>query len=86
MKTVSIGIQAVRPVVAAEVKYEIFKALERNAECDAGNICVEARGGDVILRGEVRSEAERDDAGRAARNTFGVTGVRNEIQVVSAPA
>ena len=68
---------------ATEIKYRIFKELERAAEMEAKNITVETLGGCVILRGGARTWAEREAAERAAWSAFGVTEVRNEIQVAA---
>jgi len=74
----------IKPVVPPEaVKDAIERALKRNAEIDAENINVSTDGGDVILRGHVRSWTEKDEASRAAWNAPGVTAVQNEISVAS---
>jgi osmotically-inducible protein OsmY len=71
----------------ADVKKKIKEALERGAEFDADRITVEVEGHKAILRGTVRSFAERRDAERAARNAPGITEVENKILVdVTAPA
>lgn len=73
----------VKPKVKpAKVKEEIKKALERNALLDAQNIQVEARGDKVILRGSVRSWAERQDAESAAWAAPGVSDVDNRIKML----
>jgi osmotically-inducible protein OsmY len=72
----------VRPHVApVEIKRKIEEALRRSAELDASSITVETRGSEVILRGTVRSWAEREQADEAAWKAPGVTKVDNRIQI-----
>jgi osmotically-inducible protein OsmY len=55
---------AVTPKVAPhEVRRKIEDALGRSTELDASRITVEANGSQVILRGTVRSWAQRQEAG-----------------------
>jgi osmotically-inducible protein OsmY len=68
-------------VTPTEIKRKIEEAFRRNAEIDADNITVEASGGKVILRGTVRSWAERTAADRAAWAAPGVTQVENRVVV-----
>jgi osmotically-inducible protein OsmY len=70
----------VKPRVApTEIRRKIEEALRRAAEIDASRITVETNGGEVILRGTVRSWAERQEAERAAWAAAGVTKVENRI-------
>ena len=72
----------VGPVVRREaVKAEIEEALLRNAEFDAHRIHIEVHGDRLVLSGEVRSWAERQEAERAAWGSPGVKQVDNHITV-----
>jgi osmotically-inducible protein OsmY len=72
----------VKPTVSANVvKAQIEAALKRSAELDAQRITVETRGDTVILRGTVRSWAERQEAERAAWATPGVAVLENHITI-----
>jgi osmotically-inducible protein OsmY len=73
---------AVRPKVDAKVvKEKIEEELKRAAALDAQNIVVEVNGSEVILRGTVRSAADRHEAEKAAWAAPGVTDVQNFIKV-----
>jgi osmotically-inducible protein OsmY len=73
---------AVRPKLEpTEVKRKIMDAFKRNAEVDANRITVEANGGEVVLKGTVRSWIERDEAERVAWSAPGVTRVDDRIAV-----
>jgi osmotically-inducible protein OsmY len=73
---------AVTPKVSpSEVKMKIEEALKRSAQLDASRITVEAEGSKVILRGNVRSWAEREEAELAAWAAPGVSQVENRIKV-----
>ena len=65
----------------AEIKRKIQEAFKRNAEVDANRILVETNGGEVILKGTVRSWIEREEAERVAWSAPGVTKVEDHIIV-----
>ncbi len=68
-------------VTPSELKEKIEKALLRSAETDAQRITVEVDGDAVILKGSVRSWAERQAAERAAWAAPGVASVDNRITI-----
>jgi osmotically-inducible protein OsmY len=72
-------------VSAYEVNQRIEEALKRSAALDADRISIEAKNGKVVLRGTVRSWAERADAERAAWAAPGVSEVDDEIAVAFQP-
>jgi len=68
-------------VEPSDIKQKIQEALRRSAEVDANQITVETSGGEVILKGKVRSWVERDEAERVAWRAPGVTKVDDRIVV-----
>ena len=69
------------PVNAGDVQAKIEAAFKRSAEIDARRIAVTAQDGKVILTGNVRSWAERQEAERAAWAAPGVTRVEDRLSV-----
>lgn len=65
----------------SDIKQKIQEAFRRSAEVDANQITVETSGGEVILKGKVRSWLERDEAERVAWRAPGVTKVDDRIVV-----
>jgi len=66
---------------SSEVKTKIENALRRATEVEAARINVEVNGSKVILRGKVRSWAERGDAERAAWAAPGVGQVEDLLTI-----
>jgi len=74
----------VRPSLEPEnIKHRIEESFRRLAQVDADHIVVDTAGSEVVLRGEVRSWSERDQAQRSAWSAPGVTNVKNELTVRS---
>jgi osmotically-inducible protein OsmY len=82
------GVKGVRNLIVVkpkisptDLKKKIEDALVRTAQLDAKNITVEVQGAKVILKGTVRSWAEKQEAERQAWAAPGVTEVDNQITI-----
>ena len=67
----------------SEVKTKIENALRRATEQEATHINVEVHGNKVVLRGNVRSRAERIDAEDAAWAAPGVEQVEDNLTIAA---
>ena len=81
VKAVTDSIELKPKVPPYEIRRKIEDAFRRSAEVDASRISVEANGSEVILRGTVKSWAERQEAERAAWAAPGVTKVDNRLVI-----
>jgi osmotically-inducible protein OsmY len=81
IKGVTNSIKIKPRIAAGEIKQKIEEAFRRSAEIDANRITVEAHEGEVILKGVVRSWAERQEAERVAWTAPGVRRVENRITI-----
>lgn len=69
------------PVSQVDVRTRIAEALKRSAVVDSSRVTVDAQNGKVVLRGTLRSSAERQDAEKAAWAAPGVSAVEDLITV-----
>lgn len=73
---------SVKPKVTPyEIQLKINNAFQRSANIDAGKVTVEVQGSKVILKGEVRSFAEKEDAENAAWAAPGVITVESKLEI-----
>jgi osmotically-inducible protein OsmY len=82
------GVKGVTNLITIQPKQEpagiesaIRSAFERSALVDAKKIQVEISGNNVVLRGNVRNYAEKDEAARVAWAAPGVYSVDNQLNV-----
>lgn len=66
-------------VATKEIRGAIQAAFHRSAQLEANRITIEVNGADVVLKGTVKTWAEREEAERAAWMAPGVSSVRNSI-------
>lgn len=70
----------VRPNITPVIVKDVIKrALERSAEIEADRINILTDGGRIVLKGKVRSWAERKEVERAVWATPGVVDVKDEL-------
>jgi osmotically-inducible protein OsmY len=77
-----INLITVKPkITASDIQQKINAAFHRNASIDADRISAEVVGGNVTLRGTVRSFAEKEDAEHAAWAAPGVKSVNSNLEI-----
>lgn len=67
----------------AEIKQKIMEAFRRSATINAQNIEVDIMGSKAILKGNVYSTLEKDDAERAVWTVSGIQDVDNRISLTT---
>jgi osmotically-inducible protein OsmY len=70
-----------KPVTVENMQSRIAEAMQRNAVVDGFRIGILASGDEVILRGRVKTWAERVEAARIAWSSPGVRSVDNQLTV-----
>ena len=77
-----INLITIKPTIKpADIQQKILSAFHRKATLDAQHITVEVAGNTAILRGTVRSLAEKEDAGNAAWAAPGIAYVDNQLSI-----
>ena len=73
---------SVKPKITPfELQQKITTSFQRSANIDASRVTVEVLGSKVILRGKVRSFAEKEDAENAVWSAPGVVSVENKMNI-----
>jgi osmotically-inducible protein OsmY len=77
-----INLITVKPkVTPADIQQKISSAFHRSATVDATKITAEVNGGRIVLRGKVRSIAEKEDAETAAWSAPGISSVDSRLEI-----
>nr|WP_236655084.1 BON domain-containing protein [Burkholderia pyrrocinia] len=63
------------------LKRQVYAALAKHKEIEAGNISIVAKDGAVTLNGTVTDASQIDTVGEVARNVRGVKSVTNRLSV-----
>lgn len=71
----------IKPIDTKEIQRQIAAAYHRNASLDSSSIGIETVGSKVILRGKVKSWAEKKEAENIAWRSPGVLSVDNKIDI-----
>jgi osmotically-inducible protein OsmY len=81
VKGVTNLIQVKPKISPSNIKGKIEEALTRSVKADVQNIQVEVKGSAVVLKGNVRSYLEKEEAERAAWMAPGVAPVDNRLVI-----
>ena len=81
VRSVANLITVVPSVLPSDISRKITAAFQRSASIDSNKISVEVLGSKVILKGQVRSFAEKNDAERVAWMSPGVSQVDSRLEI-----